>query len=102
MKEYNENEAIAAMRAALTGESPEKYTDDDLLEVLDLIFDHYEENGDLDPDASGSGDVDDEEEIKATAAFVTRFIKKDKSSRIDLGDIPALVRGEYAFELSLI
>lgn len=102
MKEFNENEAIAAMRAALPAESSGKYSDDDLLEVLDLIFDHYEENGDLDPDASSADDVDDEEEIKATTAFVARFIKKDKSSKIDLGDIPAIVRGEYTYELSLI
>ncbi|MDE6276721.1 MAG: hypothetical protein K2M06_01285 [Muribaculaceae bacterium] len=101
MKEFNENEAVAAMRGALDVAAAAKYSDDDLLEVLDLIFDHYEENGDLEPDGDDS-DVDDEEEIKAAAAYVTRYVKKDKNSKIDLADVEALVRGEYEYELSLI
>lgn len=102
MKEFNENEAVAAMRAALPADRAEKYTDDDLLEVLDLIFDHYEENGDLDIDAGDDSEVDDEAEIKATVTYVSRFIKKDKSAKIELSDIPAIVRAEYEYELSLI
>ncbi len=101
MKEFNENEALEAMRAALEPGKAAKYTDDDLLEVLDLIFDHYEENGDLEPDGDDS-DVDDEAEVAATVAYVTRYIKKDKASKIDPSDVPALVRGEYGYELSLI
>lgn len=102
MKEFNENEAVAAMRAALPDDRSGKYTDDDLLEVLDLIFDHYEENGDLDIDAGDDSEVDDEAEIKGAVDYVTRFIKKDKSTKIELADIPALVRAEYQYELSLI
>lgn len=102
MKEFNENEAVAAMRAALDPEKAERYTDDDLLEVIDLIFDHYEENGDLDLDSSDTSDVDDEAEIKGATTYVTRFLKKDKNRKIDLADIPAIVRAEYGYELSLI
>lgn len=101
MKEFNENEAVAAMREALGATAATKYSDDDLLEVLDLIFDHYEENGDLEPDGDDS-DVDDEAEIKATAAYVSRFVKKAKNTKIELADVEALVRGEYEYELSLI
>lgn len=90
------------MRAALPEGQARKYTDDDLLEVLDLIFDHYEENGDLDVDVSDDSDVDDEAEIEATAAYVTRYVRKDKASKIELADIPSIVRGEYEYELSLI
>lgn len=102
MKEFNENEAIAAMRNALDPERAQKYTDDDLLEVLDLIFDHYEESGDLNPDSLDDSDVDDEAEMKATTAYVSRIIKKDKNTKIEVCDIADLVRGEYDYELSLI
>ena len=48
MKEYNETEAVALMAATL----PENFRDTDAIcEVLDLIYDYYDENGDLDIDA---------------------------------------------------
>ena len=102
MKEYNETDAITAMRSALPEERRTIYSDDDLLEVIDLIFDCYEENGELDINVEADDDINDDAEIEKTAAFVARFIKKDKNSKIELEDIPALVRGEYTYELSLI
>ena len=105
MKEFDENEAISAMRKVLTEEKMALYSDDDLLEVLDLIFDSYEETGQLDIDFSDDDDSTEtvsEKEILSIIEFVTKFIKKDKTSKINIEDIPALVRAEVGYELSLI
>ena len=69
MKEYNETEAIALMSAVL----PEELRDDDAVcEVLDLIYDYYEDNGDLDLDLEG----DDEADINGMTAYISRFLRK--------------------------
>lgn len=101
MKEFDENAAVAAMRKALSPEKAEKYTDDDLLEVLDLIFDHYEESGALDPDLEDD-DLDEEAEINAAVEYIARFLRKSKDNRIEAEDLPALVKAELVYEESLL
>ena len=56
MKLYDEKEAVAYVRSrcGCVGMS-----DDDILIVIDAIFDYYDENGDLDLDL----DFDDDDEI---------------------------------------
>ena len=54
MKEFDENEAIKTMRASLPEGKTQGYSDDDLLNLVDIIWDYYEINGlleiDLDED----------------------------------------------------
>lgn len=101
MKEFDENAAVAAMRQALSPEKAQIYSDDDLLEVLDLIFDHYEESGALEPDL-----VEDEEDEEAMIAeaveYIERFLRKSKDNKIDAADLPALVKAELDYEESLL
>lgn len=57
MKEFDEKEAIKAMRAVLSDENSKLYDDDELLNVIDIIWDWYDDQGLLDIDA----EADDEE-----------------------------------------
>lgn len=97
MSEFDENAAVKAIKAALADSN--KYTDDQILNVIDMIWDFYEENGLL--------DLDSDEEIEETALFddligyTTRMLKKDKHSGIDPQDIETIVRAEIDYENSL-
>ena len=44
-KEYDENEAIKFINNYLPQDIKGKYTDDDILIVIDTIFDYYESKG---------------------------------------------------------
>ena len=48
MKEFDEKEAVKAMRQALSPEASQRCSDDELLNVIDIIWDWYEESGLLD------------------------------------------------------
>ncbi len=95
MKEYNENEALSAMAAVLT---PERRDEDAITEVLDLIFDCYDENGmlDLDDDA-------DDMEADAITDYVRKMLRKNPPE-IDFTDdeIRAMVEAELGYEESLL
>ena len=43
--EYDENIAIKQIRKVLSAESNALYNEDEILNVIDMIWDFYEENG---------------------------------------------------------
>ena len=95
MKEYNENEAIEAMCAVL----PEECRDEDsACEVLDLIFDYYEENGELDIDND-----DDDTDIDAVVAYILKYLKKNAPAvHFTAEQLAAMVKAEIEYEDSLL
>lgn len=97
MKEYSEEEAIRAMREAVAG--AEAYDDDQLLNLIDIIFDYYDEHGDLDIDADCD---DDDDDIEAIAAHAAALLAKDKGNRISPEHIAPLIAAETDYEMSLI
>ncbi len=96
MKEYNENEAVALMAAVL----PEDMRDNDsICEVLDLIYDYYDENGDLDIDIED----DDDEDIEDMVEFIVKYFKKNAPAvNFTPAQIAAMVKAEIEYEESLI
>ncbi|MDE5750571.1 MAG: hypothetical protein K2H87_07365 [Duncaniella sp.] len=99
MKEYQEKEAIKAMRATLTPEASARIDDDELLNIIDIIWDWYEDNGLLDIDA----DADTEEDVntQALVAHVRKMLAKDKLSPILPAEVEPLVAAQLAYEQSL-
>ena len=89
----------ALLRQPLAVTRTKKYSDDQILNVIDMIWDFYEENGLL--------DLEIDEEIEENALFddligyTTRMLKKDKQSGIDPVDIETIVRAEIEYENSL-
>lgn len=103
MKEFDENNAVKAMRSALTTEQSELYDDDELLNLLDIIWDYYEQNGLLNVDISDEDtDEDTESLIPDIVDYACRMIRKDKNARLSTDHVEQLIRAEIAYEDSLL
>ena len=98
MKEFDEKEAVKAMRQALSPEASQRCSDDELLNVIDIIWDWYEESGLLDIDAEA-----DDEDVNTDAlnAYVRKMLAKDKLSPIRSDEVEPLVAAELRYEQSL-
>lgn len=98
MKEFDEKEAVKAMRQALSPEASQRCSDDELLNVIDIIWDWYEESGLLDIDAEA-----DDEDVNTDAlnAYVRKMLAKDKLSPIHPDEVEPLVAAELRYEQSL-
>ncbi|MBO4955650.1 MAG: hypothetical protein J6C77_04530 [Muribaculaceae bacterium] len=94
MKEYDETLAIKRMNKAVGAD----YADDEVLNVIDMIWDYYEQNGMLDPSL---GDDDASTELADIVEYVTRMVKKDRRSQIQPEHIEGLVAAELAYEAEL-
>lgn len=94
--EYDENQAIEFIRKQ-TNNICDKYDDDEILNIIDMIFDYFEENGMLDIDFSDDDD-NDEKTVADLVAYVTKMISKDKGSAVQTADIEPIVRAELAYE----
>lgn len=98
MKEFDEKEAIKAMRAVLSDENSKLYDDDELLNVIDIIWDWYDDQGLLDIDA----EADDEEvNTEALIKHVGKMLSKDTDSPVKREDVEPLVMAELRYEQSL-
>ena len=97
--EYDENLAVKVMRNALPQEKRNSYDDDELLNIIDMIWDYYEENGMLEIDLED--DVEDEDIHSDLCEYVCRMLRKDKSAKVLAEDVPALVEAELEYENSI-
>lgn len=95
---FDENDAIEFIRTKIGDEMSAKYCDDDILNIIDAIWDCYEENGLLEIDADDEDDTMPEDEINT---YVVRMMRKDKGCKVEPADIDAIVRAELEYELSL-
>lgn len=98
--EYDENIAIKQIRKVLSDKSNAIYNDDEILNVIDMIWDFYDENGMLDIDLE-DGEDDSEAIYSELCDYVIRMLKKDKEAKILPEDVPAIVKAEIDYELSL-
>lgn len=101
MSEYDENEAVKHIKNYLPQEIKGKYSDDDILIVIDTIFDYYEKKGFF--DISVDADEDDEEELEVNdlIGYVKNQIRKDPDNIVDADDIMSIVLGELDYEETL-
>lgn len=98
MAEYDEKAAVKAMRAALPVEIAASYPDDELLNIIDIIWDWYDESGLLEIDS----EADDEDvNVGELTKHVRRMLAKDKMSPIRPEDVEPLVAAELAYEQTL-
>ena len=101
MKEFDEYEAMTVMRDALPEEAQSLYDDDQLLNLIDIIWDFYEQNGMLDIDLEDDSAADDDM-LTELIDYAQRMIKKDRRATISLEHIPALVEAEIRYEDSIL
>lgn len=99
MQEYDDNKAVKLMCAAL---EPSRRNEDAVFEVLDLIFDYYEDNGYLDLDFDEDDDSDDATDLEGMVAFISKTLAKNPAAvRFSDDEIAAMVKAETAYEESL-
>lgn len=94
MMEYDENDAIEFIVKKIGIEIEE----DEILNIIDIIWDYYEDNGML--DISMDND-EDESDITTLIAHVVKIVSKDKSSNLEKEVIAQIVEAELAYEESL-
>lgn len=90
--EFDENKAIDYIKAHVENPDIAKYDDDDILLVIDTIFEYfekYDENEDFD---------DDNEKV---IAYVKKQLAKDKDNAISLDHVAKIVEAETAYENTL-
>lgn len=92
--EYDENDAIEFIVKKIGIEIEE----DEILNIIDIIWDYYEDNGML--DISMDND-EDESDITTIIAHVVKIVSKDKSSNLEKDVIAQIVEAELAYEESL-
>lgn len=97
MKLFDENEAIAFIRN-MVAES-KCLTNDDILEVIDSIFNFYDEAGELDLDFDDVNDIDDAPEEETIINYVIETLSDLEISSETISEI---VRAELSYEQSLL
>ncbi len=100
MEVFDEDKATKYILDALAKNTDitKKYSDDDILEVIDLVWDYYEDHGMLDVDMDEESEGTEAVDKANLIAWVTKMIRKDKSSNVDINDLPAIIDAELAYE----
>lgn len=97
---YDESDAIKFIRSYMPADISGRYSDDEILNVIDMIWDYYEENGFLDiPADDDDGDVTPD--LSQILAYVSRMLAKDKLAVVDTADVHYIVEGELQYEKSI-
>lgn len=90
--EYDEDAAILFIRNQLPQEMKEKFSDDDLTYIIDLIYEFYDSKGFL-SDEEKSVEVD----LDELTAFVVKNAKKNKVGNFSDDEIQFIVDAEIAY-----
>lgn len=96
---FDEDEAVKFIRRELSENVNMQYTDDEILYVIDIIWDYYEKEGLLEL----SSELTDEEELDVNdlTEYVKRQLARDKEILMDPKDVGLIVKGELDYEESL-
>ena len=97
---YDDLEAVAFIRNYIPQELKERVSDDDIIYLVDLIYDFYESRGILGEDLGddeGEFEFDDEELLE----YVVKNAKKDEVGAFSKDEIRFIVQGEIAYSESL-
>lgn len=97
--EFDEFRAVAYINDKLTEAGRTPYPEDEVLNIIDMIWDFYEENGLLDPEADDDSDDDIEPDM---IDYVNRMLRKDKGAKVSAEDVPLMVRAEVEYEDSVL
>ena len=99
-KEFDENDALAFIRNYVPASIKNKYTDDDILLLIDTMYDFFD-NGDEDEILYEDEDNGVGYNINEIVNYVKKNLRKDPDNQIDVDDVKYLVEGELEYENSL-
>lgn len=96
---FDEQKAVSFIRAFIPDRVSQLYSDDEILYVIDCIWEFYEKKGLLSLE-----DIEAEESLlKADdiTAYVRKCIAKDREILMDPQDVEFIVKGELEYEKTL-
>ncbi len=98
-EDLDDEKTVAFITNSLTPELREKYPEDTLYYILDVINDYFATSGVLDkePDADGCIEIDNE----AVAAYIVKEARRDKMGDFDPEEVLLIVEAEADYVDSL-
>jgi hypothetical protein len=99
LEDEDDEKTVEFIRNYLPQDLKEKFADDDLYYILDLIVEYYTTSGCLDaePDAEGYIDIDQDEIV----AYIVKEAKRDDMGPYDPEDVLFVVQGEMEYGNSI-
>lgn len=91
---YDETESVKFIQNYLPQELKDKFSDDDINYIVDLIYEFYDSKGYMDMDDDDTDIEIDEDEL---TEFVVKNALKDKVGKFVAEDIAFVVQGELAY-----
>lgn len=98
MNIYDEQEAVAFIKSHISDDLAARCDDDTILEIIDIIFDYYEDHDLLELDVD---DDDSDDDIDAIIVHAIKIVGKDKHLSLSPDDVAEIVKAEIDYELSL-
>ena len=95
---FNEDNAVKFIRAELPESIREKYDDDEILSIVDIIWDYYEDNGYL---SLNSIEKEEQLDVDDLVKYVKKEVKNDQELIMDSKDVELIVKAELDYEESL-
>ncbi len=96
---FDEDDAVKFIRAELPQEVSQKYDDDEILCIIDIIWDYYEKKGLL---SLNLAETDEEVlDVDDLTKFVKKEVKNDQELLMDPKDVELIVKAELDYEESL-
>jgi len=92
---YDEEEAVTFIKNSLPQELKDKFSDNDINYIIDIVYDFYEERGLMDENLEDEDAFDiDEEEL---TDYVYNNTKKDKIKSFTREEITFVIQGEISY-----
>lgn len=91
---YDETQAIKHINKSLTDAFGVTYPSDELLNVIDIIWDYYDDNDLLDLDIDNEAELD----VDSLRAKVRAMLAKDRQSPINPEHIDTIIDAELEYE----
>ncbi|MCM1021146.1 MAG: hypothetical protein NC343_02495 [Muribaculum sp.] len=101
---FDEEQAIKFIRDYMPENIRERYDDDEILNIVDMIWDYYEDNGMLEIPSFNEQPVNsnnDSPQLEPIMDYVKKMLAKDKLAVVDTNDVQYIIKGELAYEKSI-
>ena len=100
-KECDENDAVEFIANFMPEKLKNKYSDDDILLIIDTMYDFYEKGDEQETLYDEGDDNNDEFNLNEIVNFVKKSIRKDPDNQVDMDDVKVIVEGEIEYENTL-
>ena len=95
---YDEDAAVKFIKAFLPEECAEKFSDDDILFIMDCMWVFYEDNGYLEITAD---DTEEDLDIDKIVDYVNKAVIKDGEIKATKEELKIIINAELQYEESI-